>query len=518
MQPIAAPTTMKKIFLALALVSLVFSVACGSNGIGGLIGTGHYSNASLTGSYVYQITGYEFGSTGSPVQYQESGIFTANGHGVITSGSDDFAEETSGGVGSTPDTGTYSIGSDGTGTVTLTFPGAEGSISLDVTLVSTSKLYMIEADNANATGVAEAQSSTTLPTAATSFIFKEHSFSATHDFSSVGQLTLATDGTVTGSDDVDREGLVNGGGGTTNPLALTGSSLFNAPDSTGRGTATLTDSTGTIDFIYYIVNSSNLRLMVSDAGVVGAGRAEAQTGQPFTTDPLSGNSFAFGSRADDANAGPGAVNTVGSISASSGAISGGLLDTAVDGVNAYASVPINTGGTYTAVAANGRTVLGFTTLAPLPSTVQQVFWMVNPSRAFFLTTSDSSDITKIEDGTADEQQGTFTNSSLNGQYAFSMDGYDNNAQVFVDRVGWIQWKGNGNLTWNEAVNNSGGISSSGGLSGTYTVGTNGRTTASVSNLSYNDNDIVFYLVSGSNAYILENDAGVEINGAMSQQQ
>jgi hypothetical protein len=512
MQHLAAPNTMKKIYLALMLVSLVFSMACGSNGIGGLIGTGHYSNASLTGSYVYQITGYEF-SSGSAVQYQEAGIFTADGHGNITGGSDDFAETTSGGVSSTPDTGTYSINSDGTGTVILTF-GSSGSVTLSVTLVSNSKLYLIEADNANATGVAESQSSTTLP--AGTFIFKQHSVSSIADSSSIGQITLAANGAVTGSDDVNNSGTVNGGHGTAAPLTLAGGSVFNAPDSTGRGTAALIDSTGTVNLVYYIVNASNLRFMVSDAGVIGSGRAEAQSGAPFTTDPLSGNSYAFGSRGDDSIAGNGAVNTVGTISASAGAITGGLFDSTTEGANSFASVAINPSGTYTPVAANGRTLFGFTTA--MPSTVQQVFWMVSPARAFFLTLSDSSDVTKIEDGTADQQQGTFTNSSLNGQFAFNMDGYDNNQQLFVDRVGWIQWKGNGNLTWKEVVNNSGQASASGGLSGSYTVGSSGRTTATVSNLSESNNDIVFYLVSGSSGYILENDPGVEINGMMNMQQ
>jgi hypothetical protein len=513
MQPIAAPTAMKRLSLAITLVLLVFCAACGSSGIGGLIGTGHYSKASLHGSYVYQITGFEFGSTGSPVQYQESGIFNADGQGTITGGSDDFAEAASGGIGSLAFTGSYDVASDGTGSITLNFPAGDGSITLDITLVSTSKLYLIEADNANSTGVAEAQTSTTLPAA--TFVFKQHSTSPSTDLSSVGQFALAADGAVTGGDDVDNGGTVNGGHGTANPLTLTGSS-FAIPDSTGRGTATISDGTLTTDFIYYIVNSSSIRLMVSDAGVVGAGRAEAQSGTPFTTDPLSGNSFAFGSRGDDTIAGVGAVNTVGSISASSGAISGGLFDATTEGANSYASVAINSGGTYTPVGANGRTVVGFSTA--LPSTVQQIFWMVSPSRAFFLTTSDSSDVTKIEDGTADQQTGTFTAASLNGQYAFSMDGYDNNAGAFIDRVGWIQWNGNGSLTWNEAVNSSGSINSSGGLSGTYAVGASGRTTATVNNLSYVNNDIVFYLISGSSAYILENDPGVEINGAMSMQQ
>ena len=364
-------------------------------------------------------------------------------------------------------------------------------------------------------GVAELQTSTALPTTATAYVFKQHSVNATQDFSTVGEFTLATDGSVTGSDDVDRSGTINGGAGTGNPLALTGSSTFGAPDSTGRGTATLADSTGTTDFVYYVVNSGNIRFITSDSGVVGLGRAEVQTGQPFSTDPLSGKSYAFGSRADDNNAGIGAVNTVGSLTASSGAISGGLLDSSVDWANSYSNITINSGGAYTPVTATGRTVV--TTSTGIPSTVEQVFWMVNPARAFFLTTSDSTDASKVEDGTADQQQGTFSASSLNGQYAFSMDGYDNQAGAFIDRVGWIQWNGTSSLTWNEDVNSSGSIGSPGPLSGSYAVGSSGRATATVNNLSYQSNDVIFYLISGSDAYILENDPGVEINGVMSKQ-
>jgi hypothetical protein len=498
---------MKKLSLASALVSLVFCVACGSSGIGGLIGTGHFSNASLNGTYVYQISGLD---PNSGDVYGEGGVFTANGTGTITSGVDDISETAGSAFGSAT-TGSYSISSDGTGNILLNNTGF-GAITLSITMVSTNKAYLIEADPLNSTGVIEKQSVTTLPGTATPFVFKQHGVSNTQDFSIAGQFTLATDGTITGSDDVDRNGTINNGAGTANPLALSAGSLLAAPDATGRGTGTIIDPSGTFDFIYYIVDANNIRFVISDTGVGGIGRAEVQTGGPFSTDPLVGKSFAFGSRADD-NTGLGAVNTVGSFSVDSGGALTGMLDSVQDN-NSFASVPISA-GSYTAVGANGRTVVSLTNA--IPSSVHQIFWMVNPSRAFFLTTSDTGDLSKIEDGTADEQAGTFNNASLTGQYAFTMDGFDLNAQFDVDRVGWIQWDGSGKLTWNEAVNNSGNLNTSGGLSGTYAVASNGRATASVNNLSYNNNDIVFYLVSGSNAYILENDPGVEINGVMNKQ-
>ena len=498
---------MKKLSLVFALTSLVFCVACGS-GINGVIGTGNFNNGSLSGNYVYQISGTDQ-TNGSP--YSETGVFAANGSGTITAGVDDLAE-VSGSSFDSATTGSYSISKDGTGTVTINNTGF-GTITWNVTLVSTSKAYLIEADALNSTGVIEKQVSTALPSAAAAFVFKQHYVSglnATNSVSTVGQFTLATSGAVTGSEDVNRNGIINNGAGTTNPLTLTGASSFSAADSTGRGTATIADSTGTTDFIYYVVDSNNLRFIATDSTVVGLARAEAQGA--IAADPLSGNSYAFGSRADD-SVGIGAVDTVGSLTASSGTFTG-TLDSTVDATNAYPNVAISA-GTYTPVAANGRTLVAYTTA--IPSTVSQVFWMVSSTRAFFLTINDSSDTLKVEDGTADQQSGTFSTSSLNGQYAFSMDGVDTVAGAYIDRVGWIQWTGSGNLTWNEAVNSSGTISAPGPLSGTYTVSANGRTTATVNNLSYPNNDIVFYLVSGTNAYILENDPGVQINGAMNKQ-
>ena len=52
------------------------------------------------------------------------------------------------------------------------------------------------------------------------------------------------------------------------------------------------------------------------------------------------------------------------------------------------------------------------------------------------------------------------------------------------------------------------------LSGTYSVGTNGRTTSTVNNLS---NNLIFYMVSGNSGYMLQADTGVDIGGAFAKQ-
>jgi hypothetical protein len=241
---------------------------------------------------------------------------------------------------------------------------------------------------------------------------------------------------------------------------------------------------------------------------VSLGRAEAQSGGPFSNASFSG-SYAFGSRADDIVTVNG-VNTVGEISGDgNGNISGGVYDSVRDGT-AYSGISIGP-GTYS-VSSNGRSLLNFATA--ISSSVQQIFWMVSPSRAFFL----SNDPNKEEDGIADLQQsGTFSNSSLSGSYAFVMDGFITGSYN-VDGLGWIQGDGAGNMTWNQGVNDGGVFNStSGTLSGTYSVGSNGRVTATISGVSQANNDLILYLISNSSAYLSQNVSGYEMLGTMDLQ-
>jgi len=170
------------------------------------------------------------------------------------------------------------------------------------------------------------------------------------------------------------------------------------------------------------------------------------------------------------------------------------------------------------MASNGRAQV--TLNISTGGSFKHFFWMVNPSRALLLTSSNPADTLSVEDGTATQQQSSsFSNSSLSGQYAFVMHGYDLNPTppAFIDRVGWIQWDGNGNLKLSETVSANGTPNLSGILTGTYTVSTAGRAAATVNNLSYNPGDIVLYMISPTDAYMLENDPGVQIVGTTSKQ-
>jgi hypothetical protein len=482
---------MKNLCLCLGLASLLLCAACGtSGGVPGFIPKGNFSNASLNGQYVYQIQGFDFSNPSNVVPYREAGVFAANGNGAITSATDDLSEGT--GVFNTVSTGSYAIGNNGTGTVSFN-NALLGTITLEVTLASSSsKVYLVEADaEVNAGGLAEKQDSTAIAAAPTgTFVFQEHdvNLNTLQSIGSVGAFTVAGGVASNGNKDVNTSGTVSS-------LTFTGS--FNAPDpTTGRGTGSFTDTTPTTSsFIYYIVDANNVRFLSSVIGVAGQGRAELQRGTPT----LSG-SYAFGSKGDTGSLG--GVNMAGCFTAGAGAVTAGARDSVQDGSPA---TNISFTGTFPTVAANGRTVLTLTTAA----NSNFILWMVNPARGLFLV----NDPNTVQEGTLDLQVGSsFSNSSMNGQFGFVMDGFDVGPTP-KDRVGTLQWDGSGKLILNEFTNTN-GVPSTAVLSGNYSVSGNGRTGGSISNLSSN---LVFYLISGTDAYIVQTDPNVELNGTISKQ-
>jgi len=488
--------TAKNSFLAVSLFTcMIFAAGCGAGaGINGIPpggGSGAYSNASLNGSYVYQLAG-TVSSTGAP--YQEAGVLIADGNGHITGGIDDFTQGNTSSIGSTI-SGTYAIASNGTGTISLT--SSTFTASLAVTLVSSAKAYLIEADPLNAAGVAELQSASAIGAVPNgTFVFKTHTTAGAIPTSTVGQFTLQNGG-IFQSGFVD----VNRAGSFSSPALANFN--FNPPISNGRGTGNYTENPGvTSGFIYYIVDSNNIRLLSTDtlSNSGGIGRAELQSGGPFSTSSLTG-SYVFGSKGDD-NFGLNTVNTVGVFAASGGNITSGAFDSVEDG-NPLTNVAI-TGGTYQ-VATNGRVAANLISSA---ANVNQILWMVSPSRAFSITESDTSDSSLTQDGTDDLQQTTaFSNSSIKGQFALVMHGF--NPTVFLDRIATLQWDGNGNLILNELVNDTGTVSTPGALTGTYSAAANGRVTGTINTLS---NNLVFYMISNASGNVLQEDAGTEISG------
>jgi hypothetical protein len=452
----------------------------------------------LNGQYTYQLKGYELPSP--PPPFREAGVFTADGNGHLTNVVDDFANGGSASSGST--TGSYQINGDGSGTLTINFSG--GNATFEVTLSSTSQLYLVEIDSSLsglvASGIAQKQDASAFATPPSgTYVLRMHTLaspqSTLNPTSTVGSFAVSG-GTIT-SGNMDNQQFSG-----FNSSTVTGS--FNGPDTTGRGTGNFVDSvSGTLPFAYYVIDANHLALFSIKTGTIGIGVAEKQTGSPFATTSFSGP-YAFASTGDTTSFFE-YTNTVGQFSADgTGNVPAGALDNVTDGTTT-ANLPFT--GTYT-VASNGRVVV---TLNATGGSIQQVYWLVSPTRAFFVTDSPNS----VEDGSLDTQVGTFSNSSLSGLYAYEMDGFDSSLNNTKERLGVMNLNGSGSASVGQIANAAGSVSNTTSpLTGTYTVGSNGRVTSTVNGLS---NNLVFYLVSGSKAYVLQNDTGVSIGGTMTKQ-
>ena len=497
-----ASRVVSSIFSVFTLGLLVFAPACGSSGTFVPV-KGPFGTASLKGSYTYTLYGLD--TTGS--FFSEAGVFTADGNGKITSGTDDFNQN--GTFASNPINGTYSVLPDGSGLITFMLTNLappNNTFQFAINLVSSTELYLAENDAfANGAGMADSQvASAITATPSGTFAFRVHAYQTLNGpVGTIGQV-VSNGGVVQGSAEILRNG-------TLNAATLTGQ--FGAPDATGRGQFRYTDSVTNIstNYQYYIINSTTIRLLGTDGSVLSQGRLEGQSGAPFSAASLSG-SYAFGSVGNLTPNDGGLSRTVGTFTASAGSVSTGAFDAVVSGT-VLANNTVESGAY--SVNASGEVPLTLNPSGAAP--VQEILWLVSPSRAFMLV----NDPTKVEDGTVDlVQSSSFSNSSLSQQSAIFMEGLVINSN-YLTRVGTFIPNGNGGVTLNEVANaftpSLGATLNAPSLSGSYTVGSNGRVTGTFNASPSPNIDFVMYLLAPNKGYILQNDTGVQVSGQVTLQ-
>jgi hypothetical protein len=452
---------------------------------------GTFSDANLSGSYTYSMAGTRFGQVSGNGLYQEAGTFIGDGNGHISSGYDDFVQ---GSLASQPFSGSYTIAADGTGTVTLGVGGK--TIQWVVTLASDSQLYLVEFDAYGCGGgVARRQTTTAFSTAPSgSFAFRTHNAAQQGSVAKVGSFNLNADGSFAGNEDVLRQGVL---------LSPSVSGGMTAPDANGRGRTTFLEDTGILsNFHYYVIDANTINLLQVDPNSLGEGRAELRTTSTFSNAGLNGT-FVYRSTGDKPTS-VGVANSIGAFSSDgNGNILAGNHDSMQDG-NPITN--LQTTGSYS-VDGRGRANILLNSQGSAP--IQEVGWLVDSSRGFFLV--NSSD--RVEDGRLDQQQGTnFAAASLNGQFGFYMSGYDTQSPPLVSRLGILAFDGQGTATFSDYfVNRSGVTTRKGGLSGNYSVSSNGRIAASVPGVT---KTLIGYLLSPNSGYLLVGDQGAEEPGKL----
>jgi hypothetical protein len=293
----------------------------------------NYSDASLYGPYAFSYSG-GVGNSFSAV----AGSFVADGQGGIEGGVEDV---TSYSTGTTTQVlifpGNYDVGPDGRVVATIN-TGIENGQTWRFALTTNQHGLMTLFDkNSGGSGEIDQQNLNDLSTSDSVLLQCGSATSCPYVFGVSGSdLTfnrygLAGRFSVNNSGQIPESGTIldanDGGTVTRSDTSLNGSYAFDTThQGTGRGTITLTsDTTGPIEYAFYVVDSTHLKVVEIDQnGYLAGDMFSAPTGGPFSGNELADSNYAF-TAAGTASAGPYAAGGVFKTDGSAN-VTGGIFD------------------------------------------------------------------------------------------------------------------------------------------------------------------------------------------------
>jgi hypothetical protein len=483
--------------LVLAAVSLTILAGCGSGPSSAGVPQGNFTNANLSGTYAFAFSGTNGGGF-----FTMAGSFQANGNGAITSGTIDINSPgtTAGVLTNLSLTGTYIVHADGRGAAALN-PSGFNTINLNFVLLSSQHGALIRFDgNATGSGSLDMQTSSAFNLAALAgtFAFNVSGVDggAQNPESSAGALSVDASGNLlaNGVQDTNDNGTLS----TNDPLTAASAAMSSPGLSNGRGTLAIASAAHpTRNFVFYVIDANHLRLIEVDSAPILAGDAFRQT-----STAISG-SFAFtvsGSSGGTPFAAGGIFDTDGA---------GNVLNSSVEDVNSGGTITTNVtiSGAFTAVT-NGRSTLslnsGAANYAVYPSVSGLQFLRI--------------DANPVASGTAFQQSGSFSNSTISGRYGANITGVIAPATEF-DAIYQFTANGNGALTGAQDVNLGGALSANLALNGTAALASNGRASnVGKLNTAAGNLQVIYYAVNSSQILFIEVDNNAVAVGSFSQQQ
>ena len=261
-----------------------------------------YSDASLYGPYAFSYSGGE-GNAYSAV----AGSFVTDGKGTILSGVEDVTSYQTGTTTQVPIfSGNYDVNSDGRTNATIN-TGQQSGVALQFAMTSNQHALLILFDkNSGGTGTIDEQNLNALSTSDSVLLQCGSTTSCPYVFGVSGSDLSFNRYAMAGRFFVNNAGQVPGGstildvndGGavTTSDTSLSGSYAFDTSyPGTGRGTITLTsDTTGPVEYAFYVVDSSHLKLVEIDQnGYLAGNMYSAPTGGPFSDLNLTAGNYVF---------------------------------------------------------------------------------------------------------------------------------------------------------------------------------------------------------------------------------
>jgi hypothetical protein len=430
------------------------------------------NNAELNGDYALTFSGISGNGTVSSV-FGAVGRFMADGAGNVTNG--ELVTNTVGaGAGAQSFTGTYSIGADHRGVMTLSI-GAK----LAFAMMANGNAQFIKFDASGGTGTIGSGTMEKADTTAysTARITGDYAFgvagfdNTTNRAAIAGRFTSNGTGTLT-----NPAGDLNAYG-TDYVMNFTAANYTVSDTATGRGAMSLAFTFGgtpdNLNFVFYVVNSGKLFVMESDVvtsatpllnGVVVQQQIPAGG---FSNASLNGNMV---------------IDLTG-LSNCSGALSLTWDENYCRAPNSFTAAP----GTYS-VANNGRAAIAIGGYA-------LVAYLANPNQ-MFLFVSDANVLFGFGEPQAAD---SFTNAALQGTYAgFATNPADFGVVVFSGEFSADGASPTGNITGTEDIGAPSGPNPGAAFDATYSISpspTNGRGTMTIT--SGTGGNAVVYMISPS---------------------
>jgi len=457
--------------------------------------SGGVNAQELNGNYAFSFSGIR-GNASVASAFAAVGRFTADGAGNLTNGELD----TNGvGVGSTLTaqsfTGTYSIGADQRGVMTLTGPG--GSLKFAFAMLASGSAHMIEFDATGGSGTIGSGSVEKADASAysTARITGDYAFGAAGFDNAKNRAALEGRFTSNGTGTLSNTAGDVNAYGTDYPMTFSAANYTVSNAATGRGTMHFTftfgGAPGSLNFVVYVVNAGKFFAMENDAVTTATpllNGAVVQQQTPtggFANSSLNGNMVIALTGLSACGSGSEVPKAVVGLLTANG---GGALSLTYD--ENYCRAPnsvTDAAGTYS-VAANGRAAIaigGYRLVAYLVK-ANQVFLFVSDANVLF--------------GPGEPQTaGSFSNGTLRGSYAgFATNPTDFQVAVFSNVFAADGATPTGNMTGAEDLGASSGPVSGEAFRATYTVSaspTNGRGTMTVTS-GTGGNGLV-YVISGS---------------------
>jgi hypothetical protein len=238
------------------------------------------ANQGIAGNFAFYLTGLD----ASQDIYSLAGAVLINADGSLTGEQDfnDAFDTTSPAGGDMITSGSLSVGSDGTGTLTLVTNNLSlGTETFTVNFVNNSHALIIESDGSTSSGSLDLQ---TLPsTLSGGYSFAVTGVGSSGEGVAVGGVFTITGTTVAGT--FDQNDAIGGPSLNNSFLGAT----LGAADTLGRGT--ITNGPFGASGVYYIINQNAIRIIDMDTTDAAVGSAYSQGTGTFSNASLGNSVF-----------------------------------------------------------------------------------------------------------------------------------------------------------------------------------------------------------------------------------